>query len=364
MVSTNRTHTTCECVHFTHFAILMEPPPPPPPDIVDMVFVWSARALAGVSETLLFLLICVFVCCTRVRSLRHLIHAHVALSCMLSIQFLCLATLEWTPLICLVMGALFEYFCLAFAFWLLIESIQGLSDVHFGYRQADRIITSCPVPERYYGYMCLAWGAPGLVVGVTIAININAFQELNSGLCWVTDEHDLYLSFYGPLGVCFGLTMLFMFIVRRGVDKFFNTETLSSSMLATCVISIVNVGAWAAGYLGFYGPTIVAYYIYLLTYASMLKLIFGKNLNMLKGHRKIRGIGNGRNTPVEKITITQDNDNTGKKRKKKKKGKKPVTYVPGGKDHWSRDSSKLPGRTNASVRIQPRADNEKKIILS
>lgn len=38
--------------------------------------------------------------------------------------------------------------------------------------------------------------------------------------------------------------------------------------------------------------------------------------------------------------------------------------VTGGKDHWSRESSKLPGRTNASVRIQPRAGLEKKIILS
>eukprot|EP00057_Strongylocentrotus_purpuratus_P007353 XP_011661827.1 PREDICTED: uncharacterized protein LOC100890777 [Strongylocentrotus purpuratus] len=268
-----------------------------PPDIVDMVFVWSARALVGISGVFLLLLICIFICFTRVRTLRHLIHANVAISVMIAIIFLCLATVEWSPLICRVMAALFEYFCLVFVFWLLIESIQALTDVHFGYRHADRIIS-----------------APGLIVGVTIAINIDAYGELDCGLCWVTDEHDIYLSFYGPLGVCFGLTMLFLFIVKRELDKFKNTGPLRSSMLATCVISIVNVGAWAAGYLGFYGPTVIAYYVFLLTFASMgififlmyglsagqLKLLFGKKL---KGRGKVRGIGKGRNTPVQAISI-------------------------------------------------------------
>ncbi|XP_072169525.1 adhesion G-protein coupled receptor D1-like [Diadema setosum] len=178
----NRTHTICECTHFTNFAVVMEPAPLPPPDTVKVVFNWTSRGLAGISAAFLGLLVCLFLCCMRLRTLRHIIHVNVAIATMLSAVCLCLATGEWPGPTCRLLGALLEYSALAVVFWLFVDAVQVLTEVEFGYVGADAVLSSCPMPNRFYGFMFIGWCLPALVTGITVALDTIGIRKLDCGL--------------------------------------------------------------------------------------------------------------------------------------------------------------------------------------
>ncbi|XP_060605244.1 adhesion G protein-coupled receptor L1-like isoform X2 [Ruditapes philippinarum] len=191
VVDTNDDFTTCECVHLTNFAVLM--------DVTGTKLnKWHRMSLqaityVGCTISIVCLLMC-FISFSIFRNLqsdRNTIHKNLVL-CLMIAELLFLFGIGQTqnPVLCSVIAGFLHFFFLTSFSWMCLEGIQ-LYFMLIEVFEAER--------SRVRWFYAFGYGVPALIVGISAAIDNTGYGTENH--CWLRTDNYFILSFVIPAAI-------------------------------------------------------------------------------------------------------------------------------------------------------------------
>ncbi|XP_035670097.1 adhesion G protein-coupled receptor L3-like [Branchiostoma floridae] len=284
----NRTHTTCECNHLTSFAILVDTTGQQHP------FALSVITYVGciISIVCLFICICTFLGFRRVRCTRTIIHANLCF-CLLAAEVVFLVAVDKTEntVVCDVIAIILHYLFLAVFTWMCVEGVElyVLLVKVFNLKM-----------NRLLYYHLVGYGAPAVVVGISVAIDYffefedkdedNGIEEEGffdgygtNRYCWLSVNSDFIWSFVGPMLLVVLVNIGFLAMTMRVIftQKAHDTSNQSEqginfrfwirvSLALVCILGIT----WVFGVLYVSRETIVFAYVFTISNSFQGLFIF------------------------------------------------------------------------------------------
>ncbi|RWS10283.1 G-protein coupled receptor protein-like protein [Dinothrombium tinctorium] len=202
LISTNYSHTTCECDHLTNLAVLMQ--------IRDESIVDSDQSalriitLLGctISTLCLILTLLSFVLCKSLKGDRIVIHTNLCMCLLIGeVVFLLGIGQTETFLLCRIVALILHYVFLAAFLWMFFESFQL-------YVMLIEVFESEKSRLPYF-YVC-SYGIPLAIV--SFCYYLDPFSYGTSKHCWLRTDNYFVLSFVGPVVAILMSNLVFLSI--------------------------------------------------------------------------------------------------------------------------------------------------------
>uniref|UniRef100_A0A3Q2QMJ9 Adhesion G protein-coupled receptor E1 n=1 Tax=Fundulus heteroclitus TaxID=8078 RepID=A0A3Q2QMJ9_FUNHE len=193
----NATHTVCSCGHLSSFAVLMALYPMKPSFELQLL----TKIGLTISLVCLVLSILTFKFCRSIQGTRTTIHLHLCI-CLLVADLVFLVGISRTRPEggCKFVAAMLHFFFLGVMTWMLLEGVQL-------YRMVVLVFNATIRPVYLY---VTGYGVPLGIVILSAIIRPGGYGTDNH--CWLSLEHGLIWSFFGP--VCFIIVLnIFFFLV-------------------------------------------------------------------------------------------------------------------------------------------------------
>lgn len=212
-VSSNDTHTTCQCDHLTNFAVLMDVTGTKlsPEHQVSL----QAITFIGCIISILCLFFSFFTFCffRQLQCDRNTIHKNLVLSLMLAeLLFLVGIGMTQNHIVCAVIAGVLHYLFLCAFGWMCLEGVQlyvMLIEVFEPGRSRSRIY-----------YLC-GYGIPAIVVGIAAGIQPSGYGTDTH--CWLRTDNGFIWSFVGPVAAVITLNIIMLSIAVYMMCKHANT---------------------------------------------------------------------------------------------------------------------------------------------
>ncbi|XP_023189743.1 CD97 antigen-like isoform X2 [Xiphophorus maculatus] len=193
----NDTHTVCSCEHLSSFAVLMALYPMKPSFHLQLL----TQIGLTISLVCLVLSILTFKFCRSIQGTRTTIHLHLCI-CLFMADLVFLVGISRTRPEggCKFVAAMLHFFFLGVMSWMLLEGVQL-------YRMVVLVFNATIRPLYLY---LTGYGIPLGIVIISVIIRPGGYGTKDH--CWLSLEHGLIWSFFGP--VCFIIALnVFFFIV-------------------------------------------------------------------------------------------------------------------------------------------------------
>ncbi|XP_021379001.1 adhesion G protein-coupled receptor L2-like isoform X2 [Mizuhopecten yessoensis] len=213
LVTSNDTHTTCQCNHLTNFAVLM--------DVsgtelsIEHRVSLQAITFIGCIISILCLFFSFFTFCffKQLQCDRNTIHKNLVFSLMLAeLLFLVGIGMTQNHIVCAVIAGVLHYLFLCAFGWMCLEGVQlyvMLIEVFEPGRSRSRIY-----------YLC-GYGIPAIVVGVAAGIQPSGYGTDTH--CWLRTDNGFIWSFVGPVAAVITLNIIMLSIAVYMMCKHANT---------------------------------------------------------------------------------------------------------------------------------------------
>ncbi|XP_061594382.1 adhesion G protein-coupled receptor L2 isoform X5 [Cololabis saira] len=223
LLNSNKTHTTCSCIHLTNFAILMAHR-----EISGSVrdhheLLLTVITRVGIVVSLVCLTICIFTFCffRGLQSDRNTIHKNLCINLFIA-ELIFLIGIDMTePRIgCAIIAGILHFFFLAAFSWMCLEGVQL-------YLMLVEVFESEYSRKKYFyvsGYLF-----PAIVVGVSAAIDYRSYGTEKA--CWLSVDNHFIWSFIGPVTFIIMLNLIFLVITMYKMVKHSTTLKPDSSRL-------------------------------------------------------------------------------------------------------------------------------------
>ncbi|XP_074646025.1 uncharacterized protein LOC141902276 [Tubulanus polymorphus] len=257
VISTDKTHTTCECNHLTNFAILMQPIPVHTPSVHETVL----RILTYIG--LIVSLLCLSLFFTVLVSNRHLycernfIHLNLVIAMIFAHFFFLLSDSALVNKnFCKAVSMLIHYFYVATFAWLWIEGLYIFYAV-----------TSGVTKGRIKCYIPFAWGIPLIIVCATAGVNVEAYGSPIR--CWLSTQGNYIYAFIGPILMFIVLNMCVLLIVMCNISTpaIKREDLIVDLRKATCngVLLLPVLGiSWLLGLFSVFDSAITVQYFFVI----------------------------------------------------------------------------------------------------
>ncbi|GAB1606383.1 adhesion G protein-coupled receptor L2-like isoform X3 [Argonauta hians] len=212
LLSTNMTHTTCECNHLTNFAVLMDvmgtqPSSPHVDALYYITFVGCILSIIG--------LFCCFVTFSYFRNLqssRNTIHKNLVLCLMLAeITFLAGIHQVKNKIFCAVIAGVLHFLFLAAFCWMCLEGILLYI----------MLIEVFEAESRRTAFYLFGYGIPALIVGIALGVDYRGYGTDRH--CWLRIDNYFILSFVVPVGIIILINMFMLMLAIYMMHTHANT---------------------------------------------------------------------------------------------------------------------------------------------
>ncbi|CAI2341611.1 unnamed protein product [Caenorhabditis sp. 36 PRJEB53466] len=188
--SHNRTMTTCDCDHLTHFAVLMDVHGHEVGEMDQKILTLLTYIGCVISIVCLLLTFFAYLIFSRNGGDRVFIHQNLCLSLVLAeITFLAGITRTEDSLQCGMIAAALMYMFLSALTWMLLE----------GYHIHRMLTEVFPSEPRRISYLLIGYISPAVIVFIAYLFNSNGFGTADH--CWLTTHNHFIWFFAGP--ACF-----------------------------------------------------------------------------------------------------------------------------------------------------------------
>ncbi|XP_060070352.1 adhesion G protein-coupled receptor L2-like [Ylistrum balloti] len=234
-VSSNSTHTTCQCNHLTNFAVLM--------DVTGTKLSpehqVSLRAITffGCIISILCLFFSFFTFCffKQLQCDRNTIHKNLVFSLMLAeLLFLVGIGMTQNHIVCAIIAGVLHYLFLCAFGWMCLEGVQlyvMLIEVFEPGRSRSKIYYLC-------GYVI-----PAIVVGVAAGIQPSGYGTDTH--CWLRTDNGFIWSFVGPVAAVIIINIVMLSIAVYMMCK--HANTLASALRTKEKSRLQKIRAWLKG---------------------------------------------------------------------------------------------------------------------
>ncbi|KAM4751281.1 adhesion G protein-coupled receptor E5-like [Anableps anableps] len=193
----NDTHTVCSCEHLSSFAVLMALYPMKPSFELQLL----TRIGLIISLVCLVLSILTFKFCRSIQGTRTTIHLHLCICLFMADLFFLVGISRTRPEGgCKFVAAMLHFFFLGVMTWMLLEGVQL-------YRMVVLVFNATIRPLYLY---VTGYGVPLGIVIISAIIRPGGYGTKEH--CWLSLEHGLIWSFFGPV-CCIIILNVFFFIV-------------------------------------------------------------------------------------------------------------------------------------------------------
>lgn len=272
LLSTNNTHTTCECNHLTSFAVLM--------DFIGTKLPYHHEhalyiiTMVGCIISIVSLFCCFFTFCyfRNLQCERNTIHKNLVLSLMLAeIVFVAgIHQTEYKILCSVVAGVLHYLFLVAFA-WMCLEGILLYI----------MLIEVFEAESRRTAFYLFGYGIPAIIVAVSLGLDYTGYGT--DQYCWLRTDNYFILSFVIPVGliIVINISMLLLAIymmhthANTANSKERSTKEKIKGWIKGAVVLIVLLGlTWGFGLFYVNEQSVVMAYIFTVLNSLQGLLIF------------------------------------------------------------------------------------------
>ncbi|XP_070648744.1 adhesion G protein-coupled receptor E2-like isoform X4 [Bos indicus] len=203
--------TTCQCTHFSSFAVLMAYYNMQEEDPALTVITYMGLSL---SLLCLFLAALTFLLCKAIQSISTSLHLQLSL-CLFLAHLLFLTAIDRTEskVLCAIIAGALHYLYLASFTWMLLEGLQlfltarNLTVVN--YSSANRFMKKLTFPVGY--------GVPAVIVAISSASRPHLYGTPKR--CWLSTEKGFVWTFLGPVCTIFSINLVFFLITFWIVKK-------------------------------------------------------------------------------------------------------------------------------------------------
>ncbi|CAL1535432.1 unnamed protein product [Lymnaea stagnalis] len=253
MTQTNATHTTCQCDHMTHFAILL--------DVYGLnrshfqygevhESLLTLVSIIGcvISSTALFASWITFQCFISLQGERNSIHKNLAV-CLFVTEIIFVSGISQTqyPVLCSVIAGFLHYFLMAAFTWMFLE---GLHIIFMLVQVFDSSRSRVPY------YYLTGYGVPLIIVSASCLFNYRGYGT--EKFCWLSVEHYFMWAVAGPVAIILLVNALFltyaMSTVCRHSDYVFSSKDkttgggIRSWVQGAFALEILLGLTWTVGY--------------------------------------------------------------------------------------------------------------------
>ncbi|KAI3352950.1 hypothetical protein L3Q82_019517, partial [Scortum barcoo] len=212
----NATHTVCTWNHLSSFAVLMALYP------IEHTFGLLVMTKVGLSLSLLCLILCIltFKFCRSIQGTRTTIHLHLCI-CLFMADLIFLAGISQTNPVggCRFVAGMLHFFFLGVFTWMLLEGVQL-------YRMVVLVFNATMRPLYLY---ITGYGTPLAIVTISAIIRPTGYGTKEH--CWLSLEHGLIWSFFGPVCLIIILNVFFFIVtVWKLAQKFTSLNPDLSSL--------------------------------------------------------------------------------------------------------------------------------------
>ncbi|XP_073328025.1 adhesion G protein-coupled receptor E5 isoform X2 [Pagrus major] len=263
----NATHTVCTSEHLSSFAVLMALYPMKHPFGLKLV------STIGLTISLLCLILCIltFKFCRSIQGTRTTIHLHLCI-CLFMADLVFLAGISQTTPKggCRFVAALLHYFFLGVFTWMLLEGVQL-------YRMVVLVFNATIRPLYLF---LTGYGTPLAVVIIAGVIRPQGYGTDEH--CWLSLEHGLIWSFFGPVCLIIIINVFFFIVtVWRLAQKFtslnpdFSKLHKIKAFTVTAIAQMCILGLmWVFGAFMFEEGPIAVVYIFTILNSLQGALVF------------------------------------------------------------------------------------------
>ncbi|XP_054897620.1 adhesion G protein-coupled receptor E5 [Poeciliopsis prolifica] len=249
----NDTHTVCSCKHLSSFAVLMA--------LYPMKTSFQLQLLTQIGLTIslvcLVLSVLTFMFCRSIQGTRTTIHLHLCV-CLFMADLVFLVGISRTKPEggCKFVAAMLHFFFLGVMSWMLLEGVQL-------YRMVVLVFNATVRPLYLY---ITGYGVPLGIVVISAIIRPGGYGTEDH--CWLSLEHGLIWSFFGPVCFIIAVNVLFFIVTVWKLAQKFATLNPDLSKLhkikaftVTAIAQMCILGLmWVFGaFLFSEGMTAVAY---------------------------------------------------------------------------------------------------------
>ncbi|XP_013416248.1 adhesion G protein-coupled receptor L3 isoform X2 [Lingula anatina] len=195
VVTSNDTHTQCECNHLTNFAVLMDVVGTELPEHHEVALQVITYFGCIISIVCLFLTWLTFMVFRNLKSERTSIHKNLVFSLFFAeIIFLCGIQQTDHPVVCSVIAGFLHFFFLAAFGWMCLEGIQLYSMLIQVFEGKK---------SRLVWFYLAGYGIPAVIVGISAAVDYKGYGT--DYYCWLRADNYFVWSFVAP--VCLVITV-------------------------------------------------------------------------------------------------------------------------------------------------------------
>ncbi|XP_064607497.1 adhesion G protein-coupled receptor L2-like isoform X2 [Liolophura sinensis] len=202
LITTNQTHTTCECDHLTNFAVLMDVAGTMLPAHHELPLQVITYAGCLISIFCLILAFITFFIFKNLQCDRNTIHKNLVLSLLIA-ESIFLAGIQQseTQILCAVIAGLLHFFFLASFAWMCLEGIQ-LYVMLIEVFEAEK--------SRVKWYYLFGYGLPAIIVGISAAVDHQGYGTERH--CWLRTDTYFIWSFVGPVAAVITVNIVMLSI--------------------------------------------------------------------------------------------------------------------------------------------------------
>ncbi|KAK3090794.1 hypothetical protein FSP39_014692 [Pinctada imbricata] len=218
VIETSDISTTCQCNHFTNFAVLMDVQGTKLTMEHEIALMTITYVGCVISIVCLFCSLFTFSFFKNLQCDRNTIHKNLVLCLMLAeIVFIVGITLTQNKIVCGVIAGLLHFLFLASFSWMCLEGVQ-LYVMLIEVFEAER--------SRRLWYYIVGYGAPLIIVGVSAGVKHEGYGT--DKYCWLSTQDGFIWSFVGPVIVVLFINVIMLSIAVYMMCK--HAHTLASSL--------------------------------------------------------------------------------------------------------------------------------------
>uniref|UniRef100_A0A4X2MBG7 Cadherin EGF LAG seven-pass G-type receptor 1 n=2 Tax=Vombatus ursinus TaxID=29139 RepID=A0A4X2MBG7_VOMUR len=254
LVSRNSSHITCQCIHASSLAVLMDISKREHGEVLPLKIV----TYTSVSISLVALLIA-FILLLLLRTLRanlHGIHRNL-IAALFSSQLVFVIGIDQTenPFTCTVIAILLHYFYMGTFAWLFVEGLHI-------YRMLTEVRNIDSGHMRFY--YVLGWGIPAIVTGLAVGLDPQGYG--NPDFCWLSVHDTLIWSFAGPIGIVVILnTIIFVLSARvscRLKHRTYDRSGIVSGLRTAFLLLLLVSATWLLGLMAVNSDVMAFHYLF------------------------------------------------------------------------------------------------------
>lgn len=263
----NATHTVCTSEHLSSFAVLMALYP------MKHTFGLKLVSMIGLIISLLCLILCIltFKFCRSIQGTRTTIHLHLCICLFLADLVFLAGISQTTPKGgCRFVTALLHYFFLGVFTWMLLEGVQL-------YRMVVLVFNATIRPLYLF---LTGYGTPLAILIISGIIRPQGYGTDEH--CWLSLEHGLIWSFFGPVCLIIIINVFFFIVtVWRLAQKFtslnpdFSKLHKIKAFTVTAIAQMCILGLmWVFGAFMFEEGPVAVVYIFTILNSLQGALVF------------------------------------------------------------------------------------------